>query len=174
LCNALLARTVVAGRQSQKLACAVQAHQSTSLTIHIICAGSTSNVFASVDLKTLRLIAMKEFNMHLQELDSNCLLLREVKGLEMQRSPIFSGGSASSPSSGTASSTEASPHIVQFYGAVREGEGVAMAVEYMAGGSLENWIADRHALPEPWLANIAWQVSKRIITASCNACYVLL
>jgi serine/threonine protein kinase len=102
---------------------------------------------------------MKEINMHLQELDSNCLLLREVKGLEMQRSPIFSGGSASSPSAGTANGTEASPHIVQFYGAVREGDGVAMAVEYMAGGSLENWIADRHALPEPWLANIAWQVS---------------
>eukprot|EP00953_Heterococcus_sp_UTEX-ZZ885_P019684 10989-Heterococcus_DN1.PRE.1 len=134
-----------------------RAHQSTSLTIHTICAGSTSNVFASVDLKTLRLIAMKEINMHLQELDSTSFLLREVKGLEMQRSPIFSGGSASSPSAGTASSTEASPHIVQFYGAVREGEGVAMAVEYMAGGSLENWIADRHALPEPWLANIAWQ-----------------
>eukprot|EP00903_Cladosiphon_okamuranus_P006927 g6742.t1 len=76
----------------------------------------------------------------------------EMRALKTQRSPLLN----------SAFTTELAscPRIVDYYGSVvRENGNACIAVEYVAGGSLENWLENSggSACPEPWFAHIACQ-----------------
>lgn len=76
----------------------------------------------------------------------------EMRALKTQRSPLLN----------SAFTTELAPcpRIVDYYGGVvRENGNACIAVEYVAGGSLENWLENSggSACPEPWFAHIAHQ-----------------
>lgn len=89
----------------------------------------------------------------------------EMRALKTQRSPLLN--------SGFTTELAACPRIVDYYGSVVLPNGNAcIAVEYVAGGSLESWVemsgggggggaegggATWGVCPEPWFAHIAYQ-----------------
>ena len=84
----------------------------------------------------------------------------EMRALKTQRSPLIN----------SAFTTELAscPRIVDYYGSVvRENGNACIAVEYVAGGSLENWLENSggSACPEPWFAHIAYQALE--VRAAC-------
>lgn len=50
------------------------------------------------------------------------------------------------------------PHIVDFYGAFFHDNMIHIALEYMDAGALSSVLEKRHTVPEPLLADVAWQV----------------
>eukprot|EP00752_Nemacystus_decipiens_P006939 g6229.t1 len=112
--------------------------------------GATSNVFLAVHAATLKMVALKEVNVS-NDADRRAVRT-EMRALKTQRSPLLN----------SAFTTELAscPRIVDYYGSVvRENGNACIAVEYVAGGSLENWLENSggSACPEPWFAHIAYQ-----------------
>lgn len=114
-------------------------------------AGATSNVFLAVHAATLKMVALKEVTVS-NDADRRAVRT-EMRALKTQRSPLLN----------SAFTTELAscPRIVDYYGsAIRENGNACIAVEYVAGGSLENWLENSGgppACPEPWFAHIAHQ-----------------
>ncbi|CAM9300808.1 unnamed protein product, partial [Hapterophycus canaliculatus] len=129
--------------------------------------GATSNVFLAVHAATLKMVALKEVTV---SSDADRRAVRtEMRALKTQRSPLLN--------SGFTTELAACPRIVDYYGSVVLANGNAcIAVEYVAGGSLESWVetscgggsgggggvaegpgAAWGVCPEPWFAHIAYQ-----------------
>lgn len=113
-------------------------------------AGATSNVFLAVHAATLKMVALKEVTV---SNDADRWAVRtEMRALKTQRSPLLNSAFTTKLAS--------CPRIVDYYGSVvRENGNACIAVEYVAGGSLESWLENSGAsvCPEPWFAHIAHQ-----------------
>ncbi|CAM9676266.1 unnamed protein product [Ectocarpus fasciculatus] len=118
--------------------------------LDILGKGATSNVFLAVHAATLKMVALKEVTV---SNDADRWAVRtEMRALKTQRSPLLNSAFTTKLAS--------CPRIVDYYGSVvRENGNACIAVEYVAGGSLESWLENSGAsvCPEPWFAHIAHQ-----------------
>ncbi|CAM9637651.1 unnamed protein product, partial [Ectocarpus sp. 8 AP-2014] len=118
--------------------------------LDILGKGATSNVFLAVHAATLKMVALKEVTV---SNDADRWAVRtEMRALKTQRSPLLNSAFTTKLAS--------CPRIVDYYGSVvRENGNACIAVEYVAGGSLENWLENSGAFvfPEPWFAHITHQ-----------------
>ncbi|CAB1121003.1 unnamed protein product [Ectocarpus sp. CCAP 1310/34] len=118
--------------------------------LDILGKGATSNVFLAVHAATLKMVALKEVTV---SNDADRWAVRtEMRALKTQRSPLLNSAFTTKLAS--------CPRIVDYYGSVvRENGNACIAVEYVAGGSLENWLENSGAsvCPEPWFAHITHQ-----------------
>eukprot|EP00904_Undaria_pinnatifida_P004482 jgi/Undpi1/14034/HiC_scaffold_9.g03685.m1 len=74
----------------------------------------------------------------------------EMRALHTQRSPLLTSTFTTELAS--------CPRIVEYYGSVVQENGNAcIAVEYVAGGSLDSWLDSGCLCPEAWIAHIAHQ-----------------
>lgn len=74
----------------------------------------------------------------------------EMRALVTQRHPLLH--------SAFTTDLAACPRIVDYYGSVvRENGNACIAVEYVAGGSLDSWLDSGYRCPEAWIAHIAHQ-----------------
>lgn len=121
-----------------------------AIFLFFFCAGATSNVFLAIHAATLKMVALKEVTV---STDADRRAVRtEMRALRSQRSPLLNSTFTTDMAS--------CPRIVDYYGSVvRENGNACIAVEYVAGGSLENWLENSggSVCPEPWFAHIAHQ-----------------
>lgn len=72
----------------------------------------------------------------------------EMRALDTQRRPLLH--------SDFTTDLAPCPRIVDYYGSImRENGNACIAVEYVAGGSLESWLESGYRCPEAWIAHIA-------------------
>lgn len=105
-------------------------------------------MFRAVHAATLKMVALKE--VVVSTAADRRAVRTEMRALVTQRSPLLT--------STFTTELAACPRIVEFYGSVvRENGNACIAVEYVAGGSLENWLESGCGCPEPWIAHIGFQ-----------------
>lgn len=94
------------------------------------------------------MVALKEVSVSTAE--DRRAVRTEMKTLATQRNPLLTSSFTSDLAS--------CPRIVEYYGSVvRENGNACIAVEYVAGGSLESWLDSGCDCPDPWIAHIAYQ-----------------
>ncbi|CAM9626290.1 unnamed protein product [Discosporangium mesarthrocarpum] len=116
--------------------------------------GATSNVFRAVHAATMRMLALKEISV---SSDADRRIVRsEVRALRTQCSPLMDDSFTSEATS--------CPRIVDYYGSVvRDNGDACIAVEYVAGGSLQSWTDNERQCPEPWIAHLAYQALEALV-----------
>ncbi|KAG5175286.1 kinase-like domain-containing protein, partial [Tribonema minus] len=108
--------------------------------------GASSSVYMAVCVRTLAVVALKESP--IRTAADRDAVRSELQALRTQRSPLMDRSFVGDDT--------ASPHIVRFYGGVMLQERTAvLAVELVAGGSLQAFIDRGSPAPEPWLAHVA-------------------
>ncbi|CAM9376369.1 unnamed protein product [Choristocarpus tenellus] len=116
--------------------------------------GATSCVFRAVHAATMRMVALKEVSVSSD--DDRRVVRSEVQALRTQRSPLMDNNFTAE--------VAGCPRIVEYYGSVvRENGNACIAVEYVAGGSLQSWTDNGRQCPEPWVANLAYQALEALI-----------
>jgi serine/threonine protein kinase len=125
--------------------------------------GSTCCVYLALELQSLQLLALKEVPLSGRSGGAHRENVRkEVRALKHQQQEEIecTGNSAFFGASSSC------PYIVGYYGSADVEEmGVALiAMEYCGGGSCQQWLDAGHAAPEPWIAHVAWQCLKALLT----------
>lgn len=123
--------------------------------------GASGIVYKALDLRDMRLVAIKMIPMF--ERGKRRQMVRELSALfqilNQKRADKKRGKDSESPGEGGIRTKEPKHYIVDFFDAfsnIDEG-GVALMMEYMDGGSLQDIVAEGGCDEEPTLASIAQQ-----------------
>ena len=113
--------------------------------------GTSGIVSLAVDARAGNVVAVKTIS--LLDADHRAMLKHEMDALRTQRLEL-------APEHHTKPESSGSPYIVDFYGAFFSDNraSCSLVVEYMAFGNLQQWVECKEALPEEWIAQIAFQV----------------
>ncbi len=115
--------------------------------------GSSSSVFMAVHPQSLKLFSVKEVPLWRQ---AKHMIRAEILALKHQQKSLFNGK--------LADEKRACPHIVEYYGyhEVAKHNLVRIAVEFVGGGNMQDWITHKTPAPEPWLKSVIFQTLKAL------------
>ncbi len=110
-------------------------------------------VFVAGHARSLKLFSIKEVALCKQ---SGHMIRAEILALEHQQKSLINGK--------LADEKRASPFIVEYYGYSEDYERnvVHIAVEFVGGGNMQDWITHNIPAPEPWLKSVIFQSLKAL------------